>query len=294
VSDYYDILGVSKNASDTEIKKAFRKQAMRYHPDRNQGDKNAEESFKKVNEAYAVLSDTKKRKQYDVYGDSSFHQQYSQEDIFRGTDFGSIFEEFGLGDSFFSQIFGGGSRDQSRRSFGGQMRGQDVEYPLTVTFEDALKGGEKRIQFQLSGGISRDLTIKIPKGIQTGAKLRVNGRGAPGPQGGRPGDLFVIITVAEHPTFKRTGANLDVDLHLKMSEAVLGVSKEVQTIDGARKVKIPSGVQPGTRIRLKGQGFPKLNTNESGDLFAVIKIAIPQEISDRQRQLLIDLQDSGL
>lgn len=294
MSDYYNTLGVKKGASDGDIKKAYRKKAMQYHPDRNPGDKEAEETFKKINEAYAVLSDPKKRKQYDMFGDSNFHQQYSQEDIFRGTDFGSIFEEFGFGDSFFSQMFGGGA---AHGGFGRQQRvarGQDVEYPLTVSFEEAYEGGEKRVQFQLSGGTSRDITLKVPKGIQTNEKLRVSGRGAPSPNGGPPGDLYIIVTVADHPQYCRVGSDIETKLNLKLSEAILGTSKELKTLEGIKKLKIPAGVQPGTRIRLRGLGFPILRSQDKGDLYAVVVVDIPQTLSDEQKQLMHNLQESGL
>lgn len=306
--DYYQILGVQKGSSDADIKKAYRKLAMQYHPDRNPNDKAAEDKFKEVNEAYAVLSDAQKRKQYDTFGSTRFHQQYSSEDIFRGTDFNSIFEEFGFGgagggaSSFFSSIFGGG-----RGGFGGfsgmggpggyqqaPQKGQDVEYPLQIGFMDAFQGGERRINFSLSDGTRRDLNIKIPKGIQDGAKLRVSGRGAPSRFGGPAGDLYVVIQQAPHPDFRRVGDDLETDVELKISEALLGTSREVATPEGPKKVKIPEGVAPGTKIRLKGMGFPLQGTDDRGDLYAVVKVAVPKKLSKEQRQAAQDLAHSGL
>ncbi|RYZ52469.1 MAG: J domain-containing protein, partial [Proteobacteria bacterium] len=201
MENYYDLLGVAKTASEAEIKKAYRKLAMQYHPDRNPDDKSAEEKFKKINEAYAVLSDADKKRQYDTVGDSRFHQQYSSEDIFRGTDFSSIFDEMGLGgrNSFFSSFFGGagGGGPRGGGGFGqqGPAKGQDVEFPTTIGFLDAFNGVEKPISFKLTDGTEREMTVKIPKGVKSGSKLRVSGRGAPSRSGGQPGDLFIIVNV---------------------------------------------------------------------------------------------------
>lgn len=297
MADYYKTLGVEKSASDSDIKKAYRKLAMKYHPDRNQGDSAAEEKFKEINEAYAVLSDQQKRQQYDMFGDQQFHQQYSTEDIFRGTDFGSIFEEFGLGGSgFFSSIFGGGRgfhHPGGPRS-PGPIPGQDVEYPIKIGFMEAFKGSERKIQFSLSDGTTRDLTIRIPAGIDHGSKLRVSGRGAPSPTGGPAGDLYVIVEVADHPKFIRKGYDIEAPLELKVSEAFLGTSKSVETPDGNRKIKVPAGVSAGTRIRLKGLGFPHRGKAASGDLYAVVKFSIPKELNAAQKEAIEKLRDIGL
>ncbi|MCX6130917.1 MAG: DnaJ domain-containing protein [Proteobacteria bacterium] len=294
MQNYYEILGVPKTANEAEIKKAYRKLAMEFHPDRNQGDKAAEEKFKKINEAYAVLSDEPKRKQYDTYGDQRFHQQYSSEDIFRGTDFGSIFEEMGLGGraSFFSNIFGGGGRAGPGGGFGPQ-KGQDVEYPLSIGFMEAFSGAERRISFSLSDGTSRELTVRIPKGVRSGAKLRISGRGAASRSGGIPGDLFVILNVAEHPEFRRVDDDIEVTLPLKVSEAFLGASKSVNTPSGPRKIKVPAGVKLGTKIRLKGLGFTDSQGQEH-DLFAVVDIEIARDLSDVQLKAIESLAEAGL
>ena len=294
MSNYYDILGVSKGSSDAEIKKAFRKKAMELHPDRNPGDKKAEDAFKQVNEAYAVLSDAKKRKQYDMFGDQAFHQQYSREDIFRGTDFNRVFEEFGMGGSnFFSSIFGGGFGGQAG-GFGGPRPGQNVEYPLTIGLMDAYTGTERRVSFQLSGGTSRDLTVKIPKGIASGQKLRVAGNGAPSPDGGPDGDLYIIIDIAPHPQFTRVGADLEVDIKLSIVDALLGTSTQVETLDGAKNVKIPAGVQHGTKIRLKGQGFSVHGRKDTrGDLYGIVNIAIPKDLTPEQKTAVESLREVG-
>ena len=295
MSNYYDILGVSKNVNDSDLKKAYRKLAMEYHPDRNQGNPQAEEKFKQVNEAYAVLSDKQKRQQYDMFGDQKFHQQYSTDDIFRGTDFGSIFEEFGMGGSFFSSIFGGGFQGQGGQRGGfqrGPQKGQDVEYPVTVGFMDAYNGTERKIQFSLSDGTKRDLTVRIPKGVKSGSKLRVSGRGAPSPMGGPAGDLFVIIEVSPHPDFERNGQDIETPVLLKVSEAFLGCSKTVQTPVGEKKIKVPAGVKPGTKIRLRGLGFQ--GNGQAGDLFGIVELDIPKSLSDEQKVLIESLQECGL
>ncbi len=305
MANYYDVLGVSKTASETDIKKAFRKLAMQYHPDRNQGDKAAEEKFKEVNEAYAVLSDAKKRKEYDMFGDRQFHQQYSQEDIFRGTDFSSIFREFGFGGDagdIFSTIFGGGGRRGAGgfygagggRGFGGPQKGQDVEYPLEVGFMEAYKGGERHISFRLSDNTERSFTMRIPAGVTDGMRLRVAGKGAPSHTGGAPGDLHIVVTLGAHPDFKLVGDDIETKVTLKVSEAFLGTSKEVHTPEGSKKIKIPAGVTAGTKIRLKGLGFPK-RSGGHGDLYAVVEFApAPKKLSKEQLKAVESLASAGL
>jgi curved DNA-binding protein len=298
LSNYYQTLGVEKSASEAEIKKAYRKLAMQYHPDRNQGDKKAEDKFKEVNEAYAVLSDPEKRKQYDMFGDQGFHQRYSSEDIFRGFDFGSIFDEFGLGgnrDNIFSHIFGANFGD-GRGGYGGPERGQDVSYPLEIGFMDAYNGGERKIAFSLSDGVKRDLTVKIPAGIGTGARLRVSGKGAESRRGGPAGDLYIDIKVAEHPDFKREGHDIIATLPLKVSEAFLGTSREIATPVGNKKIKVPEGVKPGTKIRLKGLGFPESPGGSTrGDMFVVTQIEVPDgKLSGKQKEAIAMLKEVGL
>ena len=290
MADYYEQLGVSKGASEADIKKAFRKLAMKYHPDRNQGDAAAEEKFKKVNEAYAVLSDASKRRQYDTFGEQAFHQQYSSEDIFRGANFSSIFDELGVRGTggIFDSIFGG--------SFGGhrQFQGRDVEYPLEIGFMEAYQGGERRVSFSLSDGTSRDISVKIPKGISDGAKLRVPGRGAPSSSGGPPGDLLIGIQVSPHPDFKRVGNDIETTLPLLFSEACLGSSKDVQTPQGTKRIKVPSGVKEGTKIRLRGLGFGGRQSQGAGDLFAVVHLTIPDTLDEDQLALIRQLKEVGL
>lgn len=181
--DYYEVLGLKKGATEEELKKAYRKLAVKYHPDKNPGDKAAEEKFKEINEAYAVLSDPKKRQQYDQFGSSDFHQHYSQEDIFRGFDVGDIFKDMGFGtDDIFSRIFGGGFR-QGQGGFGfgggGRQRGEDFSMELAVSFHDAYTGCEKRVAF-MRDGKREELSVKVPAGVESGARLRVAGKGGAG------------------------------------------------------------------------------------------------------------------
>ena len=308
MADYYKTLGIDKGCSGDEIKKAYRKLALKYHPDRNKGDKTAESKFKEISEAYAVLSDDKKRAQYDQFGDASFHQHYSAEDIFRGTDFSSVFRDFDLGgggmDSFlgriFGQGFGGGGGGFAGHGAGGfhpgfgNAKGQDVEYKLQIGFDEALRGSERNVQFSLSSGSKQDIKVRIPAGIKSGGKLRVSGKGAPSPTGGDAGDLYIIVDVAAHPDFRRQEQNIEVDLDLKVSEAILGCSKEINTPGGAKKIKIPAGVKPGTKIRLKGLGFPSLGATPQGDLFAVVQLAIPKSLDESQQAAVRALQEVDL
>lgn len=205
--DYYKVLGVKKDSSKEEIKKAYRKLALKYHPDKAKDDKIAESKFKEISEAYAVLSDPDKRKQYDTFGADGFQQRYTSEDIFRNFDFGSIFNEFGFGDlgaggfggpgrgGKFHFSFGGRGHDASmhrnfRQSRGADIKGSDIEYNLYITLEEAAEGTQKNISFK-HRGMNENISVKIPKGMITGKKLRVAGKGEESPYGGRRGDLFI-------------------------------------------------------------------------------------------------------
>lgn len=300
MADYYKVLGVQKGASDDEIKKSYRKLAMKFHPDRNPGDKAAEDQFKTISEAYAVLSDQDKRKQYDAYGDTRFHQQYSQEDIFRGADFNNIFGDAGFDASdIFSRIFGAGFAGGGRGGFGGgfgggPQKGQDLEYPITIGFQEAYSGAERQVAFRLNDGSSRDLTVRIPAGIRDGGRLRVAGKGAPSMSGGTPGDLYVVVSVAPHPQYQRVGDDLEGKLPLKLSEALLGSSKEVTTLEGNKRIKIPAGVKPGTKIRLKGLGFHVPGKKIRGDFFAVVEYEIPENFTSDQQRAISSLAEAGL
>ena len=313
--DYYKMLGTSKSASPGEIKKAYRKLALKYHPDHNKGDKSAEAKFKEISEAYAVLSDPEKKKQYDMFGAEGFQNRFSQEDIFRGFDFGSIFSEFGVGgggssQNIFSQMFGGmggpGKRQyrsggspfgDSSAGFGGhsqRAKGQDLIYELPVTLEELSRTTNKIISYQMDGR-QEQVSVKIPAGIPAGHKLRLRGKGEPSPYGGPPGDLFIQISVLAHPVFRRVNDDLYFKQKIKFSESVLGTEIEVPTIDQKTlKLKIPPGTQNNAKFRLKGYGLPHIKGGGKGDAYAEISIEVPKKLNKKQESLVKSLKEAGL
>ena len=187
---------------------------------------------------------------------------------------------------------GGGNFNRGFASNGG--RGQDVEYDVTIGFNEAFTGSEREVSFRLSDGTSQSMKIKIPAGIKDSGKLRIQGKGAPSPMGGPAGDLYVKVHMSPHPDFKRVDQNIETVLPLKISEVLLGCSKEVNTLNGTKKIKIPAGVKPGTKIRLKGLGFPGVGSQAKGDLFAVIEINVPKDLSKGQKELVTQLQELDL
>jgi len=300
-TDYYKVLGVDKNASDTEIKKAYRKLAMKYHPDHAKGDKSAEEKFKQVSEAYAVLSDKEKRKQYDQFGSSGFRQRFSQEDIFRGFDFSDIFREFGFGGANFSS----GRRGGTRFSFGGTnpfggyqqqapVKGSDLVYELPLTLSEVAAGASKIISFQHKGR-SEKVTVKIPKGMITGKKLRLAGKGEPSPYGGPAGDLYIQSKVMDDPVFRSEEYDLHINRKIKLTEAILGTTLSVPTISGKElSLKIPAGTQPKTKMRFAGYGLPHMQGKAKGDMYVTILVTIPKQLTAEQKKLIAQLSESGL
>ena len=313
--DYYKILGVSKSASQDEIKKSYRKLALKYHPDRNKDDKTAEAKFKEISEAYAVLSDSEKKKQYDMFGAEGFQNKFSQEDIFRGFDFNSIFNEFGFGgrgrgQNTFSQFFGGmsgqgqqhcrGGRSPFGSSFGGfhnysqPVKGQDLIYELECSLEELSEPTTKIISYQADGR-TENISVKVPPGFPEGRKLRLHGKGATGSQGGPRGDLYVKVKVLDHPVFRRENDDLYLKKHISFSDAVLGAETEITTIDQKLlKLKIPPGTQSNAKFRLKGYGLPHMNGGGRGDAFAEIIITVPKKPNKKQKQLLEELSKTGL
>ena len=301
--DYYDILGVNKKATDEEIKRAYRKMAMKHHPDRNPNKKEAEERFKEINEAYAVLSDKEKRKQYDTFGAEGFRQRFTQEDIFRGFDF----------DEILSGLFGGRGRRESR--FGGRggfdfgdffsgqggyqdtgrmpQKGEDILYELSIPLEEAASGGEKRVSYRKNGRIE-EVSVKIPKGIPTGKKLRLAGKGMQGRNGGPSGDLYLQISVREHPIFTREGDDLVVEKEVNFSEAVLGTTVEVPTLEGKKRVKVPPGTQSHTKMRLKGLGLPRFQREGRGDELVKVIVRVPKRVSEKSKKLIEELAREGI
>jgi curved DNA-binding protein len=311
--DYYEVLGVGRNAPADEIKKAYRKLALKYHPDRNKGNKEAEERFKEINEAYAVLSDKEKRQQYDTFGAEGFHQRFTQEDIFRNFNFGDIFRDLGFSDDVFSSLFGGGFGRGSRKSqtaganFGFNQffrqgapgyeepmapRGTDLVTDLEISLEEAVRGGERRLNL---GGIVRGgISVKIPPGIRSGQKLRLAGKGQTSPRGGQAGDLFIRVHVRDHPVFKREGDDIIVEKTVLFSQATLGTTIEVKTLNGVRRVKVPPGTQSHTRLRLKGQGVPHMKGGGKGDFYVKVIVTIPRSLTERQKELIEQLAKAGV
>ena len=289
MKSYYDILGVPKGASDNDIKKAFKKKAMQYHPDHNKNDPKAEEKFKDVNEAYAVLKDKDKRKQYDQFGAEGFKKRYTQEDIFQGFDINEIFQGFGFGGgrppSGFEEFFGGGRPRRPRK-------GQDMMSEITVTFEEAARGTEK--QFTIDrGDRNEDTSVKVPPGISQGQKLRLAGKGFPGSQGGPSGDLYFKVHILPHPIFKREGNDIVVEHHVGLTDALLGTLIHVPTLEGEKQVKVPVGTQPMTRLRLRGLGMHKRG-GDRGDQFVKIIVNLPKTLTPEQIKLIESLKEHGL
>jgi DnaJ-class molecular chaperone len=311
---YYKLLGVAQTASDDEIKKAYRKLAMQFHPDRNPGNKQAEEKFKEISEAYAVLSEPDKRKQYDSYGDAAFAGNAGQgfrEDAFRHADFSSIFQEMGFGGFDFDSFFGGAAGQQGRRRGGassaGGARGRnsgfqqsnysdesyDVEHELEIGFMESYSGGERSINLNLTNGENINVRARIPAGIEAGKKLRLKNQGAKKPNGTR-GDLYLKVKVGSHPNYTREHENLESKVYLPFSLFCLGGTAEVETPEGIKRVKIKEGLECGTKLRLKGLGFPQLGSQDPkarGDLYVTLLVKIPvfEQLSAEQKQSLEQL-----
>lgn len=302
--DYYKILGVSRNASEKEIKSAYRKLARKYHPDVNPGDKTAEERFKDINEAYEVLSDAEKRRKYDQLGadwqrwqrmggdpggfdwsrwyaagqpgSGRVRVEYADlSDILGGSDFSD----------FFRAIFGdmGAGRTTWRTA---SQRGQDIEHPVDITLEEAYRGTTRVLQ--MSDG--RRLEVKIQPGAYSGLRIRMAGQGSPGYGGGPRGDLYLVVNVLPHPTFQRQGDDLRIQVPVDLYTAVLGGEVRVPTLKGSVMLKIPPETQSGRVFRLRGQGMPTLhNPNAFGDLYAEVQIMLPQNLSSKEKELFRQL-----
>ncbi|MFP4476110.1 MAG: DnaJ C-terminal domain-containing protein [Desulfatibacillaceae bacterium] len=312
--DYYKILGVSKSASADEIKKAYRKLAMKYHPDTAQGDPTAEDRFKEINEAYAVLGDKEKREEYDTHGKEGFQQRFSQEDIFKGFNFEDILRGFGMGDAFMGRGARGGPGGGRRFSFttgadpfsqggfegagfGGQpfsAKGQDLLYEMPLTLEEVAQGASKTVSLNRQGQ-PEQINVKIPKGLVTGKKIRLAGKGEPGPGGGPPGDLFIRSRVQPHPVFEADGFDLYVNREIKLTDALLGTTVEVPTLGGeTRKLKIPPGTRHQTRMRMGGHGLPEMQGSKKGDMYVRVLVRMPKSLTDEQKKLVEKLAETGI
>ncbi len=309
--DYYQILGLTKQATADEIKAAYRKLARKYHPDVNQNDPKAEEKFKDLNEAYEVLSDQTKRRQYDQFG--QYHQQsgfksasrasarsastgsaysspYSTEDFgFGGFSNNVDFTQFDDFQDFIDQLLGRvgqpGKTAQSNARAATDTSPYDTEATLPLTIPEAYQGGKRRLRVE--GG--RILEINIPPAIKPGKRIRLKGQGSPSPSGGS-GDLYLTVEFKEHPFYRQLdGADLYCELPISPSEAVLGAQIEVPTLDGRVKLKIPAGVQAGQKLRLSSRGFPN-QVGERGDQYVTIRLDIPERVSSEERDLYEKLQ----
>jgi len=347
--DYYEVLGVDRAADGGTIKKAFRKLALKYHPDRNPDDATAEEHFKEVAEAYEVLSDADQRARYDRYG----HAGLQGGGFSGGASVDDIFSHFG---DIFGDIFGGGRRSRNRPA-----RGNDLRYDLEISLQEAVQGCKRdltipRVQpcgtctgsglrpgaspktcghcggrgqvsrsqgpFMFSmtcpacGGagtsaadsdrcddcrgsgrerVERTVTARIPAGVDTGTRMRISGEGEAGDRGGPPGDLYVVLVVTPHERFERNGDDLHCEVHIDVATAALGGELDVETIDEeVEHVRLPAGIQPGERIRVRDRGVPHLNGNGRGDLYAHVRVRIPDKLSKRQKQLFEELAETKL
>jgi molecular chaperone DnaJ len=359
--DYYEILGVQKSASTDEIKKAYRKVAMQFHPDRNPGDKAAEEKFKEAAEAYEILSDADKKAQYDRYGHAGVRGNGSGGFSGGGMNMEDIFSQFGdiFGDDLFGNFFGGGQRGRGgQRSRG--IRGSNLRIKLKLTYEEIAKGVTKNIKVKKhigchtcggsgakdkgsiqtcgtcggSGQVRRvqntflgqmqtvttcptcngegttvtakcsvckgegrvygeeTVSIDIPAGVQEGMQLNITGKGNAGERGGSPGDLIILIEEEQHKDLQREGLNAAYELYITFTDAVFGTQIEVPTIDGRAKIKIPAGTQSGKIFRLKGKGFPAVNSYEKGDQLIHVNVWTPQNLTAEEKILLEKLNHS--
>ena len=319
--DYYSLLGVNRDASEREIKQAYRRLARKYHPDVNPGDKSAEAKFKQINEAYEVLSDKEKRRKYDQFGDQwQYADQFAKAggqqtpfwDFSQGGGTRFHFVEDDLGSLFDELLRGFGTGTSRRRAQ--PRRGQDVDYPVEVTLEEAYHGATRTLSLGFeepcsscqgtgqiqnipcsacwgSGVVSRvkRLEVKIPPGVRDGSRVRIAGKGAPGYGGAGSGDLYLVVSVKPHKLFERRGDNLHVEVAVPLVVAVLGGEVQVPTPKGKLALKIPPETQNGRAFRLTGQGIPHLGNSSRGDLLAKVKVILPTNLSSQEKELFKQL-----
>ena len=300
--DYYKILELDKSASQNDIKKAYRKLALKYHPDKNPNDKEAEKKFKDISEAYEVLGDPEKRKKYDNLGPNWKQYQQAQDQGFAGGNRQQYYTYTGGGESpfgdrdfseFFESLFGGGSPFGEpgggfrRAGFQQGMKGQDAEASTEISFFEAFNGTERYLNLE-----GEKLRIRIKPGIENGKVLRIKGRGGPSPGGGEPGDLIIKVQVAPHPDFKREGNDLIVEKTFEVFDLILGTATQVATPDTELNIKIKPGTQPDARLRIKGKGMPVYGKEgQRGDLYVQVKARIPQNLSDDQKEAVRRIRD---
>jgi molecular chaperone DnaJ len=314
--DYYQILGVNRNASEKEIKQAYRRLARKYHPDLNPNDKSAETRFKEINAAYQVLSDAEKRKKYDQFGDQweyaeQFAKSGGQERV--RWDFGKGGTTFKYGDlndfgDIFSSLFGdSGIGVRTRR---GPRRGQDIESPIEVTLEEAYHGSTRVVQLQTEepctacGGTGsvgnrvcticngaggkvtpRRLEVKIPAGVRDGSRIRIAGKGSPGRAEGNKGDLYLVVKVLPHKVFERKGDDLYTEVSVPLSTAILGGEVRLPTLNGNVSLEIPPETQNSKVFRLVGKGMPRLGNSDYGSMFARVRVILPTNLTEEEKKL---------
>ncbi len=291
--DYYDILGVNRNASEDEIKKAFRKKAKQYHPDANPDNPSAEARFKELNEAYEVLKDSEKRPQYDRFGENwknyqGFNGQQQQNPYASGGGFGGQADVSDMFESIFGGMggrrggFSGGRRANIR------MAGEDIEQPITISLQEAYEGTKRIITKN-----GREINVNIPRGATTGTKVRLAGEGQPGIAGGPAGNLYLVVNVTDDRLFERKDDDLYVDVNVDAFTAMLGGEVEVPTMTRPVRMKIRGGTQSGQKLRLTGKGMPKLRSkNEFGNLYARVMITVPSKLTEEQKHDVEALRNS--
>ena len=326
--DYYHILGVSRTATEKEIKAAYRKLARKHHPDVNRGNPAAEEKFKEISEAYDVLSDADKRKKYDQFGHLGGDSwKYAGEGAGYGPGPSGGFhwqQGFGNQQDMGAQInledllggfFGGQSRTGGFHRQHLATKGEDLQHEVEITLEEAYKGTERTVSFAVretcptcrgtgavnnrpcatcggAGAVERplSLTVKIPRGVHDGAKIRLAGKGGPGSNGGPAGDLYLIPRILPHPTFERKGDDLYTEVSISFPDAALGAEVDVTSLGGPLKARVPEGTSSGQSLRLRGQGMPRLQSTDFGDLYVKIRILAPKNLSPREREIIEELR----
>ena len=286
--DYYKVLGIEKNASDEDIKKAYRKLARKLHPDLNPNDKDAHKKFQQINEANEVLSDTEKRKKYEQYGKDwqhadQFNQQRNQSGARQKNTAGQQFSDFGDTDfsSFFESMFGQTGRQQQTK-----FRGQDYNAELKIGLEDAMKTHQQVLTVN-----GKNIRITIPSGVENGQQIKLKSYGAPGVNGGPAGDLYITFNIAPHPVFKRSGNDLYTAASIDLYTALLGGETTIDTLSGKVKLTVKPETQSGTKIRLKGKGFPVYKKEgEHGHLYITYTVQLPTHLTEKEKELFTELK----
>jgi curved DNA-binding protein len=288
--DYYKILGVGKNASTEDIKKAYRKLARKHHPDLNPNDKEAHKKFQQINEANEVLSDPEKRKKYDQYGKDwqhadQFEQARRQQRQYANTNTGgqSFTEDFGGDDfsDFFASMFGGSTKRSRQKGF----KGQDYEAELHLSLREAATTHQQTLTVN-----GKNIRITIYAGVENEQRIKLKGHGGPGVNGGPDGDLYITFKIADDPRFKRSGSDLHTTQDLDLYIAVLGGEATIETLDGKVKLKVPPETQNGTKVRLRGKGFPVYKQEgQHGDLYVTYQVKIPTHLSEKEKELFTQL-----